>query len=431
MQGLFHENPCRVVELTPSRTLGTIRRILAPDSAKSFAGSAGIEMTTTTRTDSTPTRLTHLVGIAILTAILTTTSMWACAHELDTAAIDQAVEAEMARQRAVGVAIGVIQDGEVRYTKGYGFENREASIPVTNKTMFRWASISKPLTGIAAAQLVESGKLDLDADIRTLVPEFPDKGETITTRQLLGHLGGIVHYSNGPVVRTQREYEEAHPYESVILALDTFKESPLVARPGEEFAYSTHGFILASAVIERAGGAPFSSQVDERITRVLELDSLQPDYQWKDIPNRAVGYRQRNGQVVPSTNTDVSWKLGGGGFVSTIDDLAAFAAALDDDRFITPRMRQLLFTPQTTAKGKSTRYGLGFNARRQSPEGDLVREDALVVSHTGAQEKVRGLLEMQLDTGDGIVVLTNSEYAKPRDFARVIKATINETRESP
>jgi CubicO group peptidase (beta-lactamase class C family) len=346
---------------------------------------------------------------------------------LDTKAIDEAVHAQMEQQDAVGIAIGVIRDGEVAYLAGYGFADREQEILVDANTMFRWASISKPLTAISAAQLVESGVLDLDEDIRNLVPEFPDKGSEITTRQLLGHLGGIVHYRNGPVIKTERNYDQAQPYEDVILALDLFRESPLVGTPGAKFAYTTHGFILASAVIERAGNQPFHLQVAERITRPLELESLQPDYQWVAIPDRAVGYRKSGDKVVTSTDTDVSWKLGGGGFISNIGDLARFAAALDDPEFITPKMRELLFTPQKTTKGSETGYGMGFRT-------DRTQEGTLVVSHSGAQEKVRGLMVVELRSGsipgnsllaNGLVILTNSEHVNIKEVAKAINMAIN------
>ena len=78
--------------------------------------------------------------------------------------IDQAVEAEMNRQNAVGVAVGVIRDGRIAHLKGYGLANRKSETPVDTESMFRWASISKPLTALAAMQLWEEGKLDLDAD---------------------------------------------------------------------------------------------------------------------------------------------------------------------------------------------------------------------------------------------------------------------------
>ena len=185
--------------------------------------------------------------------------------------IDGAVEKQMKHMEAVGVAIGIIRHSKVVYTAGYGFADREAGTPVTVESMFRWASLSKPLTAVAAMQLVEQKRLDLDADVRKLVPEFPDKGGPITTRQLLGHFAGLVHYKNGPIIPTKRDYAVQHPYKDVVLALDLFNASPLVAKPGTKYAYSSHGYILASAAIKRAGKMPYGQQVLERIAKPLGL----------------------------------------------------------------------------------------------------------------------------------------------------------------
>ena len=76
------------------------------------------------------------------------------------AAVDEAVDAEMQRQQLVGVAVGIIRHGEVVLTKGYGFTDAENQIPVTKQTVFNWASNCKPLTAVAAMQLVQKGKLD-------------------------------------------------------------------------------------------------------------------------------------------------------------------------------------------------------------------------------------------------------------------------------
>lgn len=317
-------------------------------------------------------------------------------------AVDQAIHEEMDRQELVGVAVGVIREGQVVYTAGYGFADRESEVPVTDGTLFRWASISKPVTAIAAMQLVEAGTLDLTADIREYVPEFPGKDAPITTEQLLAHLGGIVHYSNGPVIRTEREYDTPHPYESVILALDTFAPSPLVNQPGERYSYSTRGYILASAVVERAGGQPFVEQVQERICEPLGLATLQPDYQWVDIPNRAKGYRRVRGHIFPSTNTDVSWKLGGGGFISNVYDLARFAVALMNSELVNEATTQDMWTPRTDANGESSGYGLGLRITNNN--------DQLRIMHTGSQEKARTRMVFYPEAGHGIVVMTNSEH---------------------
>lgn len=333
------------------------------------------------------------------------------------AAIDAAALEEFERQQAVGLAIGVIREGKVVYTAGYGLADRERNIPVTADTLFRWASISKPLTAVAAMQLVENRKLDLDADIRTLVPEFPDKGTPITARQLLSHTSGIVHYSNGPVIKTTREYDTLNSYQSVINALDTFAESPLVAKPGERYEYSTHAYILASAAIERAGNAPYAQQVHERICEPLKLTTLQPDYQWLDIPNRAVGYRKFGNRIFRSTDTDVSWKLAGGGWISNINDLTTFTAALMDDQLLRARTTMQMWTPQQTADGETLDYALGFTVDN-FPDNPRI-------AHSGSQEKARTRMVLYPKQRHALVVMTNSEFVNPARITTAIYAAIN------
>lgn len=334
--------------------------------------------------------------------------------------IDAAVADGMRRDGAVGMAVGVIDGDRIVYLKGYGYADREAKTPVTTRTMFRWASVSKPLAAIAALQLAEQGRLDLDADVRRYVPEFPDKGVPVTTRELLCHQGGIVHYDNGPVVRSERTYADAHPFADVVTALDAFKDSPLVNRPGEKYSYSTHGYMLVAAVVQRAGSEPFERQVRERIARPLHLATLQPDYQWVGIPRRAVGYVKDGEAIVRSTDTDVSWKLGGGGYISDIADFAGFAKGLIDGRLVSAATQAAMWTPQKTAGGGATGYGLGFMI---ADDGDRLR-----VAHSGSQEKTRTWLAIWPHERRGIVVMTNSEWVDPKKYAEPVLAALDAAR---
>ena len=328
------------------------------------------------------------------------------AQEVDLrTAVRAAATTQVQGQDLVGLAVGIVLDGEVAFTECFGWEDREAEVPVTGQTRFRWASISKPVTAVAALQLARAGKLDLDADVREYVPEFPAKEHPITARQLLGHLGGIVHYTNGEVVRTVRSYDVEHPYANTLLALDRFKESPLVAVPGTKYAYTTHGYILLSAVVQRAGGAPYWEQVRTRVCAPAHLTSLRPDYQWEEIPHRAVGYKRIGLAVLRSTNTDVSWKLGGGGYVSTVGDLAGFAAALLGDDLLTDEDKAQAWAPQEVG-GERTGYGLGFGTR--------VVDSERVVEHSGSQEKTRTWMRLLPEHGLAVVVMTNSEWAQLR-----------------
>lgn len=328
------------------------------------------------------------------------------------AGVDRAIKQEMAKQGVVGLAIGILQDGEIVYLKGFGYENWEKKQAVTDKTMFRWASCSKPIAALAAMQLVEAGKLDLDADVRTYVPEFPDKAAPVTTRHLLSHQAGIVHYTNGELIRTKRTYSQPNPYQDVILALDTFKESPLLCQPGQKFLYTTHGYILLSAVVQRAGKLAFAKQVEERIAKPAKMTTLQPDYHWKPLSHRAVGYCKVRGKIVPSTDSDVSWKLGGGGYISTIGDFAEFARGLLTHRFVTEKTEQLMWTRQKLANGKETRYGLGFEI---DGSGDRLR-----VAHSGSQEKAKSRLEIYPRQKHGVVVMSNTEWIRPNEWTTLV-----------
>jgi len=330
--------------------------------------------------------------------------------------VNDVVTKAMREQDLVGMSVAVIEAGRVTHVAGYGFENRELRIPADGDTMYRWASISKPVTAVAALQLAAAGKLRLADTVRKYVPEFPAKQQPITVRQLLCHQGGIVHYRNGRVIRTQRNYDVEHPFADMILALDTFKDSPLVAKPGSKFSYSTHGYILLGAVVKRAGGAPFAKQVEQRIKKPLGLTSMQPDYQWIDIPRRAIGYRRGPGRVIMrTTNTDVSWKLPGGGYISNVKDLIGFAGGLLSGRLLPVGMLAKMWTPQTTSDGKPTRYGLGFSV---SGHGSHLR-----VWHSGSQEKTRTRLVMLPGRQTAVALMCNTEHAKLGPVAdRILKA---------
>jgi CubicO group peptidase (beta-lactamase class C family) len=333
------------------------------------------------------------------------------------AAIDAAVQAEMQKEKVVGMAIGIIEKGQLAYLKGYGVADREKNIPVTIETMFRWASCTKPMAAVAALQLAEKGQLDLDADVRKYVPEFPDKGVVITAREILCHQSGIVHYSNGKVIQTKRKYTAPHPFTDPVVSLDHFKESPLLFKPGEKVSYSSYAYLLLSAVVERVGKEKFADQIKERIAQPLELTTLQPDYQWANIANRAAGYVLQNGKVMPSTNTDQSWKWGAGAYISTIGDFTGFADGLINGKLVSKETETRMWEPQKTTDGKTTNRGLGFEV--------LVKDGQLVkVFHDGMQEKTRTVFVIYPRKNAGVVVMTNSYWVNPYTFSTLIYAAL-------
>jgi CubicO group peptidase (beta-lactamase class C family) len=360
--------------------------------------------------------------LACLLLLLWTTSSFARAPIAQplkpekAAAVDAAIQAEMQKEQVVGMAIGIIEKGQLQYLKGYGLADREKNIPVTTDTMFRWASCTKPIAAIAALQLAEKGQLDLDADMRKYVPEFPDKGVVITAREILCHQSGIVHYSNGKVIETKRKYSTPHPFADPVVSLDHFKDSPLLFKPGEKFSYSSYAYLLLSAVAERAGKQKFADQVAERIAKPLELTTLQPDYQWANIANRAAGYRLENGKVLRSTDTDQSWKWGGGAYISTVGDFAGFAGGLLNGKLVSKETETKMWEPQKTTDGKMTNWGLGFEVQTKNGQ--------MKASHDGKQEKTRTRFVIYPSQNNSVVVMTNSEWVDPGKFSTLIYAAL-------
>lgn len=333
------------------------------------------------------------------------------------ARVDAAVRGEMERQGLVGVAVGMLQKGEVVYLQGYGLADREKNQPVTIETVFNWASNSKPLCGMAAMQLVEKGMLDLDADVRQYVPEFPKQKEgIITMRHLLSHQSGITHY--GKVIPTRRAYQTKTPYLDPVLALDTFNRTALVFKPGEKELYSSYAYILASAVVQRAGKEPYPQQIEKRIAQPVGLTSLQLDMDHDNQAHWAAGYvKDSAGKVLRAKEDAHYWKHGAGGHKSNIKDFTLWAQAVLNHRLIAPATETAMWTAQKTNDGELTDRGLGFVIDDQN---------GLRVSHGGKQDEATSRLVVYPKQKNGIVVMTNCGFGDPGAITTAIFAALKD-----
>jgi CubicO group peptidase (beta-lactamase class C family) len=107
------------------------------------------------------------------------------------AQVEKAEWSFMAANSVPGISVAVIQDGELVWSQGFGMAHLENFVPASSSTLFRLGAISKPITATAVLRLAERGKLEFDAEVEKYCPAFPKKEWPITTRELLGHLGGI------------------------------------------------------------------------------------------------------------------------------------------------------------------------------------------------------------------------------------------------
>lgn len=316
--------------------------------------------------------------------------------------IEAAIASLRSRQHIPGLSIAVVVDNKIQFRAAYGTADLENSVVATPATVYRIASISKSLTAVAAMQLVEKGKLDLDAPVQKYVPSFPTKPFLITTRQLLTHLSGIRHYKQG-------EGEYTKHYQSLTDALTIFKDDPLEHEPGTRYTYSTFAYTLLGAVIEGASGMRYTEYLREHVFKPAGMLHTQADDVYVLIPNRARGYTPNvyakfDGNVRNAALMDSSYKLPGGGWVSTAEDLARFAIALQNDLLVKRATFEQMTRSQKTRDGRETGYGYGWYIDRR--EG---RQADGSVWHGGVQAGFTGDLWLLPKKRFAVVLLANLE----------------------
>ncbi|MES2694398.1 MAG: serine hydrolase domain-containing protein [Verrucomicrobiota bacterium] len=326
------------------------------------------------------------------------------------AKIENAATTFLSERNAPGISVAVVRAGDFVWSSGFGLADLENSVPATSQTVYRLASISKTLTATTALALWEGGKLDLDAAVQKYYPAFPEKPWPITTRQLLGHLGGIRSYNvpefpysesqSDPEVGNTRHFEKG-----IEAGLKFFASEPLVAPPGTHFKYSTHGYSLVGGAIEGASGQSYADCVRQRVLVPADMRQTYPDDRVAVIPLRTRFYsKDQAGAVVHAEPLDASYKVPGGGWLSTAPDMARFMVAILHDRLVARATRDLMWTAVQPTDGLGRMaYGLGW----QLGEVDGVK----VIGHGGSQQGTSALLLLAPEARTGVVVLGNSDSA--------------------
>mmetsp|Transcript_4468 Transcript_4468/g.6566 ORF Transcript_4468/g.6566 Transcript_4468/m.6566 type:complete len:372 (-) Transcript_4468:247-1362(-) len=327
--------------------------------------------------------------------------------------IDQLIKSEMDRQGMTGgIGLGIIY-GNHSYYQGYGYADVKNSTPIDPyRSMFRWASISKTVTAITSV----AGGISLDTPLSELCRTFPKpiaffEGDKIsplpehtpdfTMRRLLSHTAGYRSYSDVPsFVESATPPSELANNPLVNRGIDWATRrvmyQPLALVPGTKFSYTTMGFNLAGWAIEQVTGSSIMTNMERYVFRHVDAGSIQPDYEWESIPNRVVGYQQ-DGR--PTGSDDVSWKLPGGGLISTVRDLAKYGDAVLHSAMLTAEQKSILWSPPFPESGS---YALGWVTKR-------VNDQIVEVSHDGGQQKTRTTLHLYPADGLTLAIMCNWE----------------------
>jgi len=192
-----------------------------------------------------------------------------------------------------GAAVAVRRAGEVVHLAGYGVAHMDHQIPITPATVFDIASISKQFGALAALLLEADGRLDLDADVRSYVPEVPDFGVTITPRHLIHHTSGIRDWPHTMALGGV-EMSDVISFEKILRMLS--QQQAINFEPGSEYAYSNTGYNLLARVIEVQSGMSFRDFTRQRIFEPLDMtDSYFSDDYLEIVPGRAESYAPMEG----------------------------------------------------------------------------------------------------------------------------------------
>ncbi|MFN3148395.1 exo-beta-N-acetylmuramidase NamZ domain-containing protein [Bremerella sp.] len=257
--------------------------------------------------------------------------------------IDQAIEKALAEKRMPGCVVLVARGGDVLYKKEHGNRRIEPSVePMTVDTVFDMASLTKPIvTATSIMQLVEVGKVDLDAPVVTYLPEFRGHGkEAITIKQLLIHTSGLTPDN------ALSDYENGWPdaYENIC-------NLKLLSKPGERFRYSDVGFILLGEVVARVSQMPLDQYAAKHIFQPLGMNDscFNPS---QSLAERAVTTTKVDGEWLKGMVHDPRARYcdgvaGHAGLFSTANDLTLYAQAMLDAR---DSHTTHLLKPQTLAQ---------------------------------------------------------------------------------
>jgi CubicO group peptidase (beta-lactamase class C family) len=334
-------------------------------------------------------------------------------------AVSDAVASEMRLQQITGMAVGVIQDGKIAHLQGYGYQDLDGQIPVTNETVFRWASISKTLTTIVALRMWEQGDIDLDKDVRDYVPSFPDKNQTITLRQLLQNRGDIPAYSDvtGWADSATSNYPSNRQWDP-IAALNVFEDAPLRGNgPGNQYYYSTFGFMLAGAAIDAAARRAYGRgylDLAQDVADSLGMESLRVTYNFDNFSEESLGYALNCGGALVhrDQSDDISWRLPGGAWQSNIRDLARLCRELMQHDYLDDTTYTLMQTP---ASNVNTRFSYAMGTEIVDPGTNIEK-----IGHGGVQNSARSQCYFYSNQNTGIVVLSNTENTSKERVLEVV-----------
>lgn len=321
------------------------------------------------------------------------------------------VRLQMERDRIPGMTIGFLKDG-LTWVKAFGYADIENKTLAAPNSAYRIASITKTMTGAAIVQLAERGRINLDAEIQTYVPNYAKQQWPVTVRQLLTHLSGGQGPSGlGPDQVSMKDL------------VARISATPITVEPGTRFVYGTASYNLLAAAIESVTGGSFEKYLRENLWLPAGMNDTRIDDVRGIVSNRVRGYDLADGEVKNAPFINVSSRIGGGGVTSTAPDLLRWAQVVIDQKVVSPKSHEEMLRPVTTTRGRWS--GIG-DADEYYTLGWMVRplNGNFVINHGGSQKGTEAAFFVFPERRMAITVLSNLEFAPLEKYVRRLYQTI-------
>jgi CubicO group peptidase (beta-lactamase class C family) len=324
---------------------------------------------------------------------------------LDFTAIDAYIAAQMEDQRIPGLALGIVQGDQIVHLKGFGQADASGR-PVTPQTPFIIASVSKSVTALAVMQLVEQGKIDLDAPVQRYLPFFrvadPDASSHITVRHLLNHTSGLPESADVALLTSTDTSEGA--LEHQVRDLHSIE----LNRPvGATFEYVNANYATLGLIVQTVSGQSYEAYVQQHVFAPLDMRHSFASQAEAQPDGLASGSRFWFGVPIPANVADNRAEHPSGRLIASTEDMAHFLIAqLNGGRYagaalLSPAGIATMHQPAVKLGDGGASYGMGWFTGE--------RDGVTTVEHSGDGVNFHANVVLVPDHGLGIVLLENAE----------------------
>lgn len=284
---------------------------------------------------------------------------------------------------APAISAAIAQGGAVLWAGAFGYRNLETQERASVADRFRIGSVSKSMTGIIFARLIEAGAIAPDTRLDALL-DVPAHLHAVTPRMLASHTAGIRHYvAPFPPWPSRVENFLNRDFGTVEQGLELFLDDPLLFEPGTGFKYSTHGYSLLARALEVAGGVDFGTLLEREIVGPLSLQHLGLERASMERDGVAHPYATTPGYWSPAFPVDTSYKWAGGGMLASAGDLVRVGDAVLRGTILRTAERTLMLTPVPVQGQTGNPQNYGFGWRIDESKRLLGAERPVTIWHHG------------------------------------------------